>query len=40
MNAFDAIFNTFDAFEIDLIELNIPHIHPENITDQIDDTVF
>lgn len=29
-----------DAFEIDLIELNIPHIHLENITDQIDDTLF
>lgn len=40
MNAFDAIFNTFDAFVIDLIEPYIPHIHLENITDQIDDTLF
>lgn len=40
MNAFDAIFNTSDAFEIDLLELNIPHIHLENITDQIDDALF
>lgn len=40
MNAFDAIFNTFDALEIDLVELNMPHIHLEYITDQIDDTLF